>query len=71
MSDYDLCVFNPFVKNEYLVPCAFEGEKPEELEVYKLDSRKYRFKFESAFEMLIMYRFMARNISKSIKIGFW
>ena len=71
MSDYDLCVYNPFVKNEYLVPCAFEGEKPEKLEAYKSNSKKYRFKFESAFEMLIMYRFMARNISKCIKDGYW
>lgn len=71
MTEYDLCVENPFEKNEYLIPCAFEGEKPKHLEIYKEDSKQYRFTFESAFEMLIMYRFMARNISKCIKDGYW
>ncbi|WP_427872016.1 COR domain-containing protein [Flavobacterium sp. MMS24-S5] len=71
MSDYDLCVYNPFLKDEFLIPCAFEGEKPSEFERYKLDSKHYRFQFESAFEMLIMYRFMARNISKCIQDGYW
>lgn len=71
MTDYDLCVYNPFVQDEYLVPCAFEGEKPIEFETYKTDAKHYRFQFESAFEMLIMYRFMARNISKCIENGYW
>lgn len=71
MTDYDLCVYNPFVQDEYLVPCAFEGEKPIEFEEYKTDAKHYRFQFESAFEMLIMYRFMARNISKCIENGYW
>lgn len=71
MTDYDLCVYNPFVQDEYLVPCAFEGEKPIEFEAYKTDAKHYRFQFESAFEMLIMYRFMARNISKCIENGYW
>lgn len=71
MADYDLCVYNPFVQDEYLVPCAFEGEKPIEFEIYKTDAKHYRFQFESAFEMLIMYRFMARNISKCIENGYW
>ncbi|OOG65263.1 COR domain-containing protein, partial [Flavobacterium sp. A45] len=71
MTDYDLCVPNPFEKDEYLVPCAFEGEKPLEFDKYKRESRQYRFQFESSFEMLIIYRFMARNISKCIKNGYW
>ncbi|MCD0475988.1 leucine-rich repeat domain-containing protein [Flavobacterium sp. EDS] len=71
MTDYDLCVTNPFEKNEYLVPCAFEGEKPLEFDKYKNGSRRYRFQFESSFEMLIMYRFMARNISNCVKNGYW
>lgn len=71
MIDYDLCVINPFKQNEYLVPCAFEGEKPKEFEKYKINSRRYRFQFDSSFEMLIMYRFMARNISNCIKNGYW
>ncbi|WP_256371708.1 COR domain-containing protein [Flavobacterium sp. YO12] len=71
MTEYDLCVENPFEKNEYLIPCAFEGEKPKQFDVYKENSKQYRFTFESAFEMLIMYRFMARNISKCIKDGYW
>lgn len=71
MTDYDLCVYNPFVQDEYLIPCAFEGEKPIEFEEYKIDAKHYRFQFESAFEMLIMYRFMARNISKCIENGYW
>jgi len=71
MTDYDLCVFNPFKDNEYLIPCAFEGEKPQELDIYKVNSTMYRFKFESSFEMLIMYRFMARNFNKCIKDGYW
>jgi internalin A len=71
MTEYDLCVENPFEKNEYLIPCAFEGEKPTQFEIYKENSKQYRFTFESAFEMLIMYRFMARNISKCIKDGYW
>lgn len=71
MTDYDLCVFNPFIQDEYLIPCAFEGEKPVEFEEYKIDAKQYRFQFESAFEMLIMYRFMARNISKCIEKGYW
>lgn len=71
MTEYDLCVLNPFVKNEYLIPCAFEGEKPLNFEVFKEESKQYRFRFESAFEMLIMYRFMARNIFKCVKNGYW
>jgi internalin A len=71
MTDYDLCVYNPFVQNEYLIPCAFEGEKPIEFEKYKIGAKHYRFQFESAFEMLIMYRFMARNISRCIENGYW
>ncbi|KAF2338709.1 leucine-rich repeat domain-containing protein [Flavobacterium ginsenosidimutans] len=71
MTDYDLCVINPFEKDEYLVPCAFEGEKPVEFDKYKKESTRYRFQFESSFEMLIMYRFMARNISNCVKNGYW
>jgi internalin A len=72
MTEYDLCVNNPFQNNEYLIPCAFEGEKPSKFNNFKSKCRQYRFKFESAFEMLIMYRFMARNISKCVaKDGYW
>lgn len=72
MTEYDLCVNNPFQQNEYLIPCAFEGEKPSKFNNFKKACRQYRFKFESAFEMLIMYRFMARNISKCVAVdGYW
>lgn len=69
MLDYWLCQENPLVKHEYLVPVAF-GEKPDK--GYDLTGgRHYRLKFQSPFEMLIIHRFIAKNILNIVSNDYW
>ncbi|OQP58274.1 hypothetical protein A3860_08115 [Niastella vici] len=69
MLDYWLCQENPLVKHEYLIPVAF-GEKPDK--VYDIDGgRHYRLKFSSPFEMLIIHRFIAKNILNIVSDDYW
>lgn len=69
MLDYWLCQENPLLRHEYLIPVAF-GEKPDK----KYDiarGRHYRLKFQSPFEMLIMHRFIAKNIVNIVSNDYW
>jgi internalin A len=69
MLDYRLCQKNPLVEHEYLIPGAF-GEKPDK-EYDVTDGRHYRLKFQSPFEMLIMHRFIAKNILNIVSNDYW
>jgi small GTP-binding protein len=69
MLDYRLCQKNPLVEHEYLIPGAF-GERPER--DYNIDDgRHYRLKFQSPFEMLIIHRFIAKNILNIVSNDYW
>ena len=69
MLDYWLCQENPLVKHEFLIPVAF-GEKP--AKEYDMDGgRHYRLKFDSSFEMLIIHRFIAKNILNIVSNDYW
>jgi internalin A len=69
MLDYWLCQENPLVRHEYLIPVAF-GEKPDKM--YDVDGgRHYRLKFSSPFEMLIIHRFIAKNILNIVSDDYW
>jgi internalin A len=71
MLDYRLCQKNPLKDHEYLIPSAF-GERPnKDYEKEKKDSRHYRLQFESSFEMLIMHRFIAKNIIHIVGKDYW
>jgi internalin A len=69
MHDYCLCQENPLVKHEYLIPVAF-GEKPDK-DYDIAGGRHYRLKFESPFEMLIIHRFIAKNILNIVSNDYW
>jgi small GTP-binding protein len=69
MLDYRLCQKNPLVEHEYLIPGAF-GERPDK--EYDIDGgRHYRLKFQSSFEMLIIHRFIAKNILNIVSNDYW
>lgn len=69
MIDYWLCQENPFVQHEFLIPVSF-GEKPNK-EYNISDGRHYRLKFQSSFEMLIIHRFIAKNILNIVSNDYW
>ena len=71
MFQYDLCQKNPFNHNEYLIPSAFVGKPNTNYSSYKENCRYYRFQFPSAFEMLIMHRFIARTIDMCFDNSYW
>ncbi len=74
MYQFDLCQKNPFEENAYLIPSVFEEKSREELneyDKYKKGGKLYRFQFTSQFEMIIMQKFIARNISKCIDKDYW
>lgn len=68
MKDYRLLQVNPFKEYEYLIPSAF-GEQPKEYDT--INSRHYRLKFGSAFEMLVIHRFIAKNIVHIQGADYW
>jgi internalin A len=68
MKDYRLLQLNPFKAHEYLIPSAF-GEQPKEYDI--TNSRHYRLKFGSAFEMLVIHRFIAKNILHIQGADYW
>jgi internalin A len=71
MLEYDLCQRNPFQEHSFLIPSAF-GEKPEkDYDNAKENARVYRLQFESPFEMLIIHRFIAKNLYKIIDKDYW
>lgn len=71
MLSYNLCQKNPFAANEYLIPAAF-GEQPgKDYEQGKAGARHYRIKFQSPFEMLIIHRFIAKNLQKITEKDYW
>jgi internalin A len=71
MLSYNLCQKNPFAQNEYLIPVAF-GEQPgKDYEPGEAGVRHYRIKFQSSFEMLIIHRFIAKNLLKITDKDYW
>lgn len=71
MLSYNLCQKNPFAPNEYLIPAAF-GEQPrKDYGQGKAGARHYRIKFQSSFEMLIIHRFIAKNLLKITDKDYW
>jgi len=70
MRDYRLCEKNPLAEHEYLIPSAF-GEKPNRNYDYAFGGRHYRLKFGSSFEMLIIHRFIAKNIKNILNNDYW
>ncbi|MEA5402281.1 leucine-rich repeat domain-containing protein [Arcicella sp. DC2W] len=71
MLSYDLCQENPFKKHEYLIPAAFGAKPNNNYDAHKQDARNYRIQFDSPFEMLIMHRFIAKNLSKVQGKDYW
>ncbi|MBB3839336.1 small GTP-binding protein [Runella defluvii] len=71
MLQYDLCQRDPFQQNSFLVPSAF-GEKPNrDYSFAKQEARSYRLQFDSPFEMLIIHRFIAKNLLKIKGKDYW
>lgn len=71
MLQYNLCERNPSNDKEFLIPSAF-GERPsKDYKFAKDEARYYRLQFESPFEMLIMHRFIAKNIKKIESKDYW
>ncbi|MFN0201183.1 MAG: COR domain-containing protein [Bacteroidia bacterium] len=73
MREFNLAENNPFTQaeKEYLIPAAFEGLPLSDYAQYKQGGKHYRLLFPSAFEMIIMHKFIARNISKCIGKNYW
>ena len=71
MLQYDLCQRDPFQQNNFLIPSAF-GEKPNrDYSFAKQNARSYRLQFDSPFEMLIIHRFIAKNLLKIKGKDYW
>ncbi len=72
MLEYRLMQENPLKKYGYLIPSVF-GDKPnkKDYEEIKTNSRNYRIQFNSPFEMLIMHRFIAKNIVNITGKDYW
>ena len=71
MLQYNLCERNPNNDKEFLIPSAF-GETPsKDYKFAKDEARYYQLQFESPFEMLIMHRFIAKNIKKIVGKDYW
>ena len=71
MLKFDLCQRNPFVEHEYLVPAAFDGKQTQDYSDFKKASKHYRIQFSASFEMIIMHKFIARNIAKCVGRNYW
>jgi internalin A len=71
MIEYNLCHENPIVNNEYLIPSAFGSSPLSNFGDHKATSRNYRIQFESPFEMLIMHRFIAKNLYRVVDKNYW
>lgn len=71
LLEYSLCQANPLNKNEYLIPSAFKGKPEKDYSEHIEDSREYRIQFDAPFEMLIMHRFIAKNINKIVGDDYW
>jgi internalin A len=71
MTKYDLCQLNPFKQSEHLFPTSFKGSPENNYSEIKLKGKHYRFLFDTEFEMLIIHRFIARNIKQSASKDFW
>lgn len=71
MIEYGLCQRNPFAGHEYLIPSAFGKQPKKDYHAEVAEGRHYRFRFESPFEMLIMYRFIAKNIVHLTGKDYW
>lgn len=69
MREYDILQYNPFPENElekeYLIPSAFTDTPNHDFKDHKINSTHYRFNFQSKLEMLIIHRFIARNLNKT------
>jgi internalin A len=70
MLEYQLCAENPWKKNEYLIPSALAGRPNDYLDI-KRSSKEYRFQFKASFEMIVIHKFIAKNLNQSGKNDFW
>lgn len=71
MVEYQICQENPFKNGEYLIPSAFDGTPKKKYDDLLFEGRRYKFNFKEPFEMLIIHRFIAKNISKLIDNDYW
>lgn len=71
MLQYDLCQRNPFKANDFLIPSVFGEKQNKDYEKEKVDARHYRLQFDSPFEMLIIHRFIAKNLLKITGKDYW
>jgi hypothetical protein len=72
MLEYNLCQVNRYDKDKsYLVPAALVGLPKNDYNSFKEIGKHYRFEFDAPFEMLIMHRFIARNLAKAKEADFW
>ena len=73
MQHYNLCQKNPFDTHttSYLVPAALTGLPSADFSHYKQTGKHYRFEFDVKFEMIIIHRFIARNLGKAKDKEFW
>jgi len=72
MLEYNLCQTNPYDTNKsYLVPATLVGVPTKDYTIYKEAGKHYRFEFDAPFEMLIIHRFIARNLAKAKETDFW
>ena len=73
MQHYNLCQKNPFDTHStsYLVPAALTGLPVADFSHYKQTGKHYRFEFDVKFEMIVIHRFIARNLNKAKDKEFW
>ena len=72
MLEYRLLQKNPLRNYSYLIPSAF-GESPinPAYQEVKINRTYYRIQFNSPFEMLIIHRFIAKNIVNITGKDYW
>jgi internalin A len=71
MLEYHLCQRSPFDEHVYLIPACFGAEPPRDYARLVAGGRHYRLQFPASFEMLIMHRFIAKNIKHAALGDYW
>jgi len=71
MLNYDLCQENPFKRHSFLIPSAFDGIPNRDYANEKNKARQYRIQFDAPFEMLLIHRFIAKNIIRITGKDYW
>jgi internalin A len=57
-------------ENHYLIPSALAGSGKDFTE-FKSNAKEYRFQFDTMYEMIVIHRFIARNLHRVIGDDFW